>query len=154
MDPYIDMLSEGGKVWPQVGEVVGALTGEVVRRAAGSSIQQVFEQRVRAPYGLDFYLGLPQSQEARYLPVQPMLLTAGQRHHRRRGHPRRRARRRRARPGEGVLGVREFPAAAAGYAQLLGWLRNFGTVALVGVEGPAATGRPWPGTWPANRLPG
>jgi CubicO group peptidase (beta-lactamase class C family) len=58
--------------------VVGALTGEVVRRVTGSSIQQIFEQRVRAPYGLDFYLGLPEAQEPRYLPVQPMLLTAAQ----------------------------------------------------------------------------
>jgi CubicO group peptidase (beta-lactamase class C family) len=58
--------------------VAGALTGEVVRRVTGSSIQQIFEQRVRAPYGLDFYLGLPQSREARFLPVQPMLLTAEQ----------------------------------------------------------------------------
>jgi hypothetical protein len=59
--------------------VVGAVTGEVVRRATGSSIQQIFEQRVRAPYALDFYLGLPEPMEARYVPVQPMLLTAGQR---------------------------------------------------------------------------
>ena len=58
--------------------VVGALTGEVVRRVTGSSIQQIFEQRVRAPYQLDFYLGLPQSHEARFLSVQPMLLSAEQ----------------------------------------------------------------------------
>ncbi len=38
------------------------------------------------------------------------------------------------------LGVREFPATAAGYAQLLGWLRGFGTVALVGVEGTGSYG--------------
>jgi len=31
--------------------------------------------------------------------------------------------------------VREFPATAAGYAELLDWLRGFGTVALVDVEG-------------------
>jgi CubicO group peptidase (beta-lactamase class C family) len=58
--------------------VVGALTGEVVRRVTGSSIQQIFEERVRAPYGLDFYLGLPESLEPRYLPVQPMLLSPEQ----------------------------------------------------------------------------
>ena len=33
-----------------------------------------------------------------------------------------------------ALGVREFPATAAGYVALLGWLAGFGTVALVGVE--------------------
>jgi CubicO group peptidase (beta-lactamase class C family) len=58
--------------------VVGALTGEVVRRVTGSSIQQIFEERVRAPYGLDCYLGLPESLEPRYLPVQPMLLSPEQ----------------------------------------------------------------------------
>jgi len=40
----------------------------------------------------------------------------------------------------GLLGVREFPATAAGYAALLGWLGGFGTVALVGVEGTGSYG--------------
>ena len=40
----------------------------------------------------------------------------------------------------GLLGVREFPATAAGYASLLGWLGGFGTVALVGVEGTGSYG--------------
>ena len=40
----------------------------------------------------------------------------------------------------GLLGVREFPATAAGYARLLGWLGGFGTVALVGVEGTGSYG--------------
>jgi Transposase len=35
----------------------------------------------------------------------------------------------------GLLGVREFPATAAGYSRLLGWLGGFGTVCLVGIEG-------------------
>jgi hypothetical protein len=48
----------------------------------------------------------------------------------------------------GLLGVQEFPATATGYAQLLDWLGGFGTIALVGSKGPAATGRAWPGTWP------
>ena len=39
-----------------------------------------------------------------------------------------------------LLGVREFPAAAAGYAGLLGWLSGFGTVALAGVEGTGSYG--------------
>ena len=38
-------------------------------------------------------------------------------------------------PVGGLLGVREFPATAAGYAGLLGWLGGFGTVALIGIEG-------------------
>jgi transposase len=40
----------------------------------------------------------------------------------------------------GLLGVREFAATAAGYADLLGWLGGFGTVALVGVEGTGSYG--------------
>ena len=39
-----------------------------------------------------------------------------------------------------LLGVREFPATAAGYAGLLDWLAGFGTVALVGVEGTGSYG--------------
>jgi hypothetical protein len=40
----------------------------------------------------------------------------------------------------GLLGVREFPATAAGYASLLGWLGGFGPVGLVGVEGTGSYG--------------
>jgi hypothetical protein len=40
----------------------------------------------------------------------------------------------------GLLGVREFPATAAGYAGLLGWLGGFGTVGLVGIEGTGSYG--------------
>jgi hypothetical protein len=40
----------------------------------------------------------------------------------------------------GLLGVREFPATAAGYASLLSWLRSFGTLAVAGVEGTGSYG--------------
>ena len=43
-------------------------------------------------------------------------------------------------PVGGLLGTREFPATAAGYAGLLGWLGKFGDVALVGVEGTGSYG--------------
>src|SRR3974390_252094 len=43
-------------------------------------------------------------------------------------------------PLGGLLGTREFPATAAGYAGLLGWLAKFGDVALVGVEGTGSYG--------------
>ena len=45
-------------------------------------------------------------------------------------------------PLGGLLGVREFPVTAAGYARLLGWLGGFGTVCLVGIE-VATRGRTW-----------
>ena len=40
----------------------------------------------------------------------------------------------------GLLGVREFPVSAAGYAGLLGWLGGFGTVCLAGIEGTGSYG--------------
>jgi transposase len=40
----------------------------------------------------------------------------------------------------GLPGVGEFPATAAGYARLLGWLGGFGTVCLVGIEGTGSYG--------------
>jgi len=43
-------------------------------------------------------------------------------------------------PIGGLLGVREFPATAAGYACLLDWLSGFGTVCLMGIEGTGSYG--------------
>jgi len=43
-------------------------------------------------------------------------------------------------PLGGLLGVAEFPATAAGYTRLLGWLGGFGTVCLVGIEGTGSYG--------------
>ncbi|MFB7505588.1 serine hydrolase domain-containing protein [Streptomyces broussonetiae] len=58
--------------------VIGALTGEVVRRATGHTLQEVYEERVRAPYGTDFYLGLPEAEEPRFRTVQPYCPTPQQ----------------------------------------------------------------------------
>ncbi|WP_412076958.1 serine hydrolase domain-containing protein [Streptomyces xanthophaeus] len=54
--------------------VIGALTGEVVRRLTGRSMQEVYEERVRAPYGLDLYLGLPAGAADRWKPVLEMVV--------------------------------------------------------------------------------
>ena len=43
-------------------------------------------------------------------------------------------------PLGGLLGVREFPVTAAGYASLLSWLRSFGALAVAGVEGTGSYG--------------
>jgi transposase len=40
----------------------------------------------------------------------------------------------------GLLGVESFPADGSGYRRLLSWLRSFGTLALVGVEGTGSYG--------------
>ncbi|MET9435970.1 serine hydrolase domain-containing protein [Streptomyces sp. NPDC006551] len=59
--------------------VIGALVGEVVRRATGRTLQELFEERVRAPYGLDYYLGLPEELESRFRPALPMKPTPAER---------------------------------------------------------------------------
>src|SRR5688572_27910254 len=51
--------------------VIGALIGEIVRRVTGRSLQQTYEQRVRAPYAIDLYLGLPAELEPRFHPLRP-----------------------------------------------------------------------------------
>ncbi|SEC93989.1 Beta-lactamase [Streptomyces sp. 2231.1] len=58
--------------------VIGALTGEVVRRATGRTVQELYEERIRAPYGLDLHLGLPAAREPRFRSVRPMLPTPAQ----------------------------------------------------------------------------
>ena len=51
--------------------VMGALSGEVVRRATGRSVQELFAERITKPYGVDFFLGLPPELDSRYLSAQP-----------------------------------------------------------------------------------
>ncbi|MBL1104754.1 beta-lactamase family protein [Streptomyces sp. 5-8] len=58
--------------------VIGALTGEIVRRATGRTLQEVYEERIRVPQGLDLYLGLPAAHEPRFRTVQPMRPTPAQ----------------------------------------------------------------------------
>lgn len=52
---------------------VGVVAEELVRRIAGVSLQHLYEQEIRSVHGLDFYLGLPESQEERFAPVRPPL---------------------------------------------------------------------------------
>ncbi|MFI1072740.1 serine hydrolase domain-containing protein [Streptomyces puniciscabiei] len=68
-------LWEPGTAWGYHAFVIGALTGEVVRRVTGRSIQELYEERIRVPYGLDYYLGLPAEAEKRWVDVQPLLPT-------------------------------------------------------------------------------
>ncbi|MFC9926119.1 serine hydrolase domain-containing protein [Streptomyces sp. NPDC127190] len=65
-------LWEPGTKWGYHAFVIGALTGEVVRRATGRTLQEVYEERIRAPYGLDLHLGLPADLEPRWAEVQPL----------------------------------------------------------------------------------
>ncbi|GAA5132837.1 serine hydrolase domain-containing protein [Pseudonocardia adelaidensis] len=62
-----------GTAYGYGGFVTFAMAGEVVRRATGRSLQAHFEERVRAPFGLDLYLGLPEAEEGRFREVLPGL---------------------------------------------------------------------------------
>lgn len=68
-------LWEPGTAWGYHAFVIGALTGEVVRRVTGRSIQELYEERIRTPYGLDYYLGMPAEAEPRWVDVQPLVPT-------------------------------------------------------------------------------
>ncbi|RSS41067.1 serine hydrolase domain-containing protein [Streptomyces sp. WAC08241] len=57
----------------------GALVGEVVLRATGRTVRELFEERVRAPYALDYHLGLPEELEPRFRTALPLVPTPGQR---------------------------------------------------------------------------
>jgi hypothetical protein len=54
---------------------MAALSGEVVVRATGRTIQEHFAERIRDACKADFYLGLPEDQESRFLSAQPALMT-------------------------------------------------------------------------------
>jgi CubicO group peptidase (beta-lactamase class C family) len=49
----------------------GWLVGEVVRRVSGRSLGTYFAEEIAGPLGLDFWIGLPESIEARVAPVVP-----------------------------------------------------------------------------------
>ncbi|GAA2731288.1 serine hydrolase domain-containing protein [Actinocorallia aurantiaca] len=57
------------------GFVAFAIVNEVIRRVTGGSLQEVFEERIRTPYDLDLYLGLPEALEDRYREILPGLAT-------------------------------------------------------------------------------
>lgn len=49
----------------------GFLVGEIVRRVTGRSLGAFFRSEIAAPLGLDFAIGLPETDEARVSPVVP-----------------------------------------------------------------------------------
>ncbi|MFI7453628.1 serine hydrolase domain-containing protein [Nonomuraea sp. NPDC049714] len=59
-----------GSAYGYGGFVTFALVNEVIRRTTGRSLQLVYEERIRAPYELDLYLGLPEAEEGRFRPIQ------------------------------------------------------------------------------------
>ncbi|MEU4579724.1 serine hydrolase domain-containing protein [Nonomuraea sp. NPDC023979] len=59
-----------GSAYGYGGFVSFAMVNEVIRRVTGRSLQQIYDERIRVPYRLDLYLGLPESEEDRFLPIQ------------------------------------------------------------------------------------
>jgi CubicO group peptidase (beta-lactamase class C family) len=82
-DPVIAALSVQEPVWePGTAHGYHALTfgwlvGEVVRRIDGRSLGTFFADEIAKPLGLEFWIGLPQSEEHRVAPLIGNLLPEG-----------------------------------------------------------------------------
>lgn len=59
-----------GSAYGYGGFVTFAIAGEVIRRVSGRSLQQVYDEYLRASYWLDLYLGLPEAEEQRFQPIE------------------------------------------------------------------------------------
>jgi CubicO group peptidase (beta-lactamase class C family) len=76
-DPIVEALAAQKPLWePGTAHGYHALTygylaGELVRRVTGKPIGEFFATEVAAPLGLDFWIGLPESQEPRVSPMIP-----------------------------------------------------------------------------------
>jgi len=76
-DPVVDALAAQRPLWEpgsahgyHVG-TFGWLAGEVVRRVAGMSVGRFVAERIAAPLGLEFWIGLPHQLNARVAPMIP-----------------------------------------------------------------------------------
>lgn len=56
------------------GLTIGVLMEELVRRVSSVSLQSLYESRIRASRGIDFYLGLPAMEDARFSKPGPAAL--------------------------------------------------------------------------------
>lgn len=70
-DPIVEALARQAPIWEPGSQhgyhavTYGYLVGEVVRRVSGRSIGRYFHDEVAKPLGLEFYIGLPESEEGR-----------------------------------------------------------------------------------------
>lgn len=53
------------------GLTMGVFMEELVRRVAGTTLQSLFAERIRDPYGISFFLGLPEAEDYRFRKVLP-----------------------------------------------------------------------------------
>jgi CubicO group peptidase (beta-lactamase class C family) len=52
---------------------IGNLGDELVYRVTGRTLHEFYEQEIRAPHDVDFFLGLPASEEGRLVDLLPMI---------------------------------------------------------------------------------
>jgi CubicO group peptidase (beta-lactamase class C family) len=71
-------LWEPGSAFGYHGLTIGVFMEELVRRVTGGTLQSLYEEQVRGPRGIDFFLGLPESEDERYRDVLPMAPTPAQ----------------------------------------------------------------------------
>ncbi|MBI2704391.1 MAG: beta-lactamase family protein [Actinobacteria bacterium] len=78
-DPVILALEQQAPVWEPGTQhgyhatTYGWLVGEVVKRISGQSLGTYFREHVADPLGLDFWIGLPESEEPRVGKLLPMI---------------------------------------------------------------------------------
>jgi len=78
-DPVIVALQNQAPVWEPGSQhgyhatTYGWLVGEVVKRIAGKSLGTYFSEHVARPLDLDFWIGLPESEEKRVGKLLPMI---------------------------------------------------------------------------------
>jgi CubicO group peptidase (beta-lactamase class C family) len=57
---------------------IGVFMEELVRRVENTSLQELYESRIRGPREIDFYIGLPQSEESRFREILALHPTPAQ----------------------------------------------------------------------------
>ncbi len=60
-----------GSMFGYHGLTIGILMEELARRTTGRELQDIYEHAIRRVHDVDFYLGLPAEQDARYRPLIP-----------------------------------------------------------------------------------
>jgi len=56
------------------GLTMGIFMEELTRRVTGGSLRELYESRIRLPRDIDVFLGLPEAEEKRFVPVRPLVL--------------------------------------------------------------------------------
>lgn len=62
-----------GSAFGYHGITIGTLGAEIVQRVTGRTMHEYYEDEIRAPHGIDFFLGLPADEESRRVDVLPMI---------------------------------------------------------------------------------